>query len=470
MARSTEAPPGPSGQVRETPLATLGIRPLRLGRSLARPLTRPTREGYALAAIVLIGFGAATSFGYSHSVSLLAITGGGCFAVLSGTGGSGRAGRLSWSLAAFCGAMSTGFLLAQGPVDWLLPAAGGLGAIVAIAATPTAARLGGCVLAALPGAQVLAREVRWGQVNIDVFAFTQRASWQLLHGQDPYQGAYQTTSPHLALAHYFYLPAVFLLSVPGRLLGDIRVSNLLAVVALIVALTVLARRHGGREQGWRCLALGLTLPFLAPMIYYAWAEVYLMAAIVLWLALRERHKGISVVILGVGIATVPTALPLLILPFLWWPRPRRELLSAAGVALLVCFPFVVWAGPEEFVKAALLVSVSLPPRLDGLDLDSVARFLTGSWLPFWVWPSASLGALVLVIRSRERSWARAFYLGSALLLVAFVFAKWAFFNYYFLVAVALVLAMALAGGVTEETESHGEGRGGRVDPAVVQPA
>jgi len=421
------------------PLSSLGI------------TLRPTREGCALAAVVLIGFGSAVAYGRYQPYALAAIVVGAGIALFGSSASRLPSGTSTWSLAAFAGAISSGFLVGSSPVDWLGPVAGGIGAILVISARGRLLRIGGCVVAVTTSLLIVAKDITWGRAAVDVFTFTQRATQQLLLGRDPYGFAYPTTTPHLPLAHYFYLPGVLLLSIPGRLLGDIRVSCLLAAVALVGAITLLARRHGGSEQGWRCLALCLTLPFFPLMVLYGWTEIYPITGIALWLVLRERHRISSVLVLGVGVATVPTALPLLVLPFLWWRQARLEILGAALVAATICLPFAIWTGAGNFVYATLLLNLHLPPSTFGLDLDAAYQRFTGTWMPNWIWPLVVAVSLVLLARAKPRTWPRAFYLGSALLAVAFLWAKWAIFNYYFLVVVGLVLALALTqsgGGVS----------------------
>jgi hypothetical protein len=406
-------------------------------------LKRPSREAYALAAIVLIGFGCARSDGEYRPVSLVVIVAGGCLLMLTATGAGRRAAVPTWAGAVLVGALSTGLLFHTAPAGWLVPIFGGVGAVVAIVASRTWLRACGCVVAGSMNLTVLIEHLKWGRAPIDVFDFAQRASLQLLHGQDPYLLAYPTTTPHLPLAHYPFWPGVVLLSVPGRLVGDVRLSNLLAAAALIAALTALAKRHGGAELAWRCLVLCLTLPFWPFLIRQAWAEIYFIAAVSLWLLLRDRHRVTSVVVLGVGIATVATGLPLLVLPFIWFRRARLELVAALIPALVICLPFAFWVGPSHFLSYTVLTQLHLPPRADGLDLDSAWVRETGAWLPIWVWPLVSAVVLALMALTRPRTWANAFYRGTTFVIVALLFAKWAFFNYYFLVAVGVIAAIAL---------------------------
>jgi len=410
----------------------------------------PTQEALGLAGVVLIGFGCARFSGLYRLSGLIAVGLGACLLMLIPGGVKRGASPVTWSVAVFLGAITSGLVFHVHPQSAVALVAGtavaimgGAAAVLVVASDRTWLRVVGCLVAGSVSLATLLEHLRWGRASIDVFNFAQRLTLQLLHGKDPYAIALPTTTPHVPLAHYTYWPGVLLLSVPGRLIGDIRVSNLLAAVALIAAITVLAKRHGGGEHAWRCLVLCLTLPFFPFMILQAWAEVYLMAAIALWILLRDKHRTSSVAILGVAMATVPTPLPLLVFPFLWWRRARVEIVAAAVLAVAISLPFAVWAGPANFVSYTLGFQAHLAPRVDGLDLDAAWIRLTGAWLPTWVWPAWTGTTLLLLSRARPRSWTVAFYLGAVLLAVAFLFAKWAFFNYYFLVVMGVILGGAL---------------------------
>lgn len=406
---------------------------------------RPSRQGYGLGAIVLVGFGCASAFGVYQPLGLVAIALGGCLAVLAPTGADRAVSVESWSAAIVAGALGSGVVFGTSGLGSAIPVLAGIAAVAIVVVRQRLFRLLAAAAAALLGTVPLFEHLHWGREPIDVFNAAQLVTARLLAGKDPYAVVYHTTTPTLPLGHYPYGPAVLLLSIPGRLLGDIRVSNLLAMAVLVVCVALLARRHGGAEHGWRCLALCLTLPFVPFMILQAWAEIYLLTAIALWLLLRDRRPAAAVAALGVGMATVSTALPLIMLPFLWWRRPRREILVAAAIAVAICVPFAIWAGPSHFLSDTIGLQLRLPPRVDGLDMDAAWLRLTDTWLPFWVWPGVAGVALVLLSRARPRSWAAALYLGSNIMVVAFLYAKWAFFNYYFLVAVGIIIAIALDG-------------------------
>jgi len=145
----------------------------------------------------------------------------------------------------------------------------------------------------------------------------------------------------------------------------------------------------------------------------------------------------------VGLSTLPTAIALLAVAFFWWPKARRQILLAVAVALVICAPFVFWAGPDHFIADTSGLQLHLLPRVDGLDLDAAWVRLTHGWLPTWVWPVLTLAALALFVRVRERTRSTALLVGAGWLGVSLLFAKWAFFNYYFLVATGVVLGLAL---------------------------
>ena len=291
--------------------------------------------------------------------------------------------------------------------------------------------------------------MQWGRAGIDVFWFTQGATRQLLAGRNPYAASYPTSTHIPPTAHFPFGPGVLLVATPFRLIGDVRAANAAAMIVIILVVAALARRHGGRVHAGRCLALAISLPFVPFMIVNAWPEVYPVAGVALWLLWRDRHPAWSVVALGLGLAAVPTAAPLLALPWLWWRAARREITAAVLFTILLAVPFAIWAGPGRFMADTVGLQLSLGPRPDGLSLNGLLWHLHLGWLPWWAGITAS-GAFVIFAAIRGRhTWGDALALGSTLTLVALVTAKWAVFNYYFIVAVGFVLALTWLGAPSE---------------------
>ncbi|MGA8207006.1 MAG: hypothetical protein WB801_07210 [Candidatus Dormiibacterota bacterium] len=402
-----------------------------------------SRETICLAAIALLGLGASLSDGFYSDGGLLLVGLGIVLVLLIRSGKPSHASDLVWSATVLTGAMATGFLYGGSPLLWVASTAAGGAAAVVVLCAWRALRMAAAAVSAAIWVLLLGLNVDWGRTPIDVVLVIRGATSKLLVGVNPYAASYASSTPGLASSHYPYGPGVLLLSVPGRLLGDVRLSDLLAALVLITAVVVLARRHGGSEQGWRCLALCLTLPFLPHMISLGFPELYLAAAIAVWLCWTDTHTWAATAVLGVGLSTLPMAIALLAIAFVWWPQPRRQILVAGAFAVAICCPFVLWAGLEHFITDTVGLQLRQGPRATGLDLDAFWFRLTHGWPSIWVWPVVTLAALTLLVRVRERTWSTALFLGAGWLGVSLLFAKWAFFNYYFVVAAGALLGLSL---------------------------
>lgn len=284
----------------------------------------------------------------------------------------------------------------------------------------------------------------WGYVHIDVFWFTQGATGQLLSGHNPYAAVYPTTTPGVLSAHYPYGPGLLLIASPFRLLGDVRTANAVAMLGVFAGIAILARRHLDSDAAGRVVALALAVPFAPFMIFQAWPEVYPLAGLTVWLVLRDRHPWLGTSALALGLATVPTTVPLLALPWLWWHRARLEVTVAAAGVIAISLPFAAWAGFSRFWADTVLLQLRLPTRHDGLSINGLLYHLHQPLLAGWVGVAMTAAFLILAALLGRREWESAMKLGAGLLLIAFLTAKWAFFDYYFLVTYALVLGMALA--------------------------
>ncbi len=286
-----------------------------------------------------------------------------------------------------------------------------------------------------------AAQIKWGRAQIDVFWFAQRATAQLLAAHNPYGVAYPTTTPGLISAHFPYGPALLILAAPFRLLGDVRVANATAMVVIFLCCAVLALRHAGATMAGRYLALALALPFAPFMIVNAWPEVFPVAGVAVWLTLRARHPRWATLGLGVGLCTVPTVAPLLALPWLWWRDARKEVTLAVLFAVMICVPFAVWAGVRNFIADTVLLQWDLGPRHNALSINGLLWHTGQPLLPWWAGVAMSGACLLAFFAWGRREWSSALVLGATLTLVAFLTAKWAFFDYYFIVVYGFTLGL-----------------------------
>ncbi len=410
----------------------------------------PLWQALAIACLTAISLGSAWRQGTFSNAALLAILAGlvaGVSSVVARRVQSRSVPAWIWPLAVAALALSNlapGLDPGSSPTEIVLSAVlAGAACAVCLVGWGRQARLLALIGAGTDLALAASRMV-WGQAGIDVFWFTQRSTERLLHGLNPYGMAYPTTTPGLLSAHFPYGPALLVLAAPFRLLGDIRVANAAAMMLLFACIAILARRHMGEAAAGRYVALALAMPFSPFMIVQAWPEVYPVAGVALWLVLRPRHPRWAVLALGTGLCTVPTALPLLVFVWLWWRDARREITLAVLVALLACVPFALWAGVGNFIADTVLLQLRLAPRPDALSINGLLAHLGRPLLPGWAGVSLSAVCLAAFALWGAKDWDAALLMGAVLTLLAFVTAKWAFFDYYFIVAVGIVLALVFA--------------------------
>ena len=289
----------------------------------------------------------------------------------------------------------------------------------------------------------------WGRDAIDVFRVVSGAAESLLHGRNPYGPIYSVTvknASHHVLEHFPYGPIVPILAAPGRLIGDVRVMSVVCVAAIVIGLWYLVWQGSHRPDAHRVLAIALAMPLSVGMIHESWVDVNMMVGIVWWLALQRDHRRWAVVALTIGMLAKPTALIILIPWFLWSRRSRVEIVAAAGAAVILALPFALMTGVGGFVYDVIGIQLVTPFRTDSLNL---AAWLTDnlhvqfpSLLPV---PLLLIATILIAWKGRPRVVTELALQAAILNVVAYIMAKQAFFNYYYISAVMLLVAMAGAG-------------------------
>jgi hypothetical protein len=140
---------------------------------------------------------------------------------------------------------------------------------------------------------------------------------------------------------------------------------------------------------------------------------------------------------------------MLLVPALWrhgQVRPR-VLATGAGIAALFALPFALWDF-RALWDGVVVYQWAQPFRTDALSVPAFWARMSGSppWQG-WGFVTASITAVLCALfapRESRGSPAMMALAGAATYLAFFVFAKQAFFNYYWFVSVLLVVAVCLA--------------------------
>lgn len=334
------------------------------------------------------------------------------------------------------------------------------------------AGLGALVLAATP------------EPFIDVWHFLQLGSESLLTGRSPYDRLYpnlyadrdvEFLDPSLLspdgrfVTSNPYSPMLMLWASPAAALGDVRWTNL---AALLLCAGLILRLGGASTRAELAAALLLLQPQGFYLLAFSWTEPLVLASLLLVaLALQRcrvrpdapvwgRLPGWALAALLAALAlTTKQYLPLLLLPLLFVVPPpvRLRALSVAllGAALLL-LPFALWDA-DGLYRSLVEFQLRQPFRPDALSWPAEIVSRGGPRLP--VWPAFALAALALAYGTDRRGdLAQALLAAAFAWLVFVVFNKQAFLNYYWLgvglLCAALAALPAAPDGAAEFPREH----------------
>ncbi len=284
--------------------------------------------------------------------------------------------------------------------------------------------------------------VAGGTPIIDVWVILQQSSLGVVHGLNPYVLHFSGVPPGQTSGCFNYLPATFLLPVPGRLIGDVRWVEAAATLAAVVVLVLHVRGTAHRDPRWIALALLLgVLPGTLYDVQQAWNETLLLAALVIAAVLLASGRGWWAVLpLAVGLATKQHLV--LLLPLVWcWPGlgPRRTAAAVGGAAAIAAPWLILDYG--RFQTCTVDFFLRIAPRGTSLSV--------WHWVPSAVHLPVLLAALavgyVVALRWVPRS-AGGLLIGSAMVFACFdILNKQSFLNQWLFVAQLLVAGLALHG-------------------------
>lgn len=289
----------------------------------------------------------------------------------------------------------------------------------------------------------------------DVRVFMDAGAKAVLQGQNPYAITIPNIYPPadsqllygpgvvvdgLVTYGFPYPPISLLGAIPGQLLGDVRYTQLIAM--LVTALVL--RRLASDRVGQSAAILGVAAPAAIPMLTGAWTEPTIVALLACLVLALERRRS-SLVAVFLGLLLVSKQYVVIAIPVIWLIRgwlTRRMIITGVGLAAVVTLPFFL-VNPPAFWRAIVEFQLVQPFRSDSLSLLA-ASVNTFGWPPPWTYGvlpfvGGGLTAIVLALRAPRTPAALAAAVGLTLL-VTILLSKQAFMNYYFLVSGAFLIA------------------------------
>jgi hypothetical protein len=298
-----------------------------------------------------------------------------------------------------------------------------------------------------------AMRLQWGHLAFDVFREMQVATGALAHGMDPYGPTVQAMIPvsdhgaYLTPEHFGYGPGILLLGLPGRLLGDVRLSQAAIWVAIAVVIAVVARRQP-IAVAVGSTALVLLSPFGVDLAEHAFNDATGVLCLLLWFLGRQRHPRWARLALAVALTTKPTILAGLLVMLVWSRSARRDIWWGLGIAATIVVPFALWDGIGNFLHATVelwLGPVFLVNRADAITVGVFIHTYGLPYLPSVAIITTTLLTGVLILRRRPRD-SVDLLLGGAVLTIAYlILGHIAFLNYYSVASVLLMAAIAIDG-------------------------
>lgn len=285
---------------------------------------------------------------------------------------------------------------------------------------------------------------------IDVWRLQMDGANALLHGLNPFVAVQvHDTAPDSLRTDipYVYPPLQVLLTLPTILLGDVRFTMIAAVIVLAVALRRIVR---GGTRANRLPAIVEDAPalfvLLAPKLYFvieqSWIDPVQAALIAVATALAvDQRKRAAAVTLGFVLVSKQSMFWVVPLFAVAFGFGAVDLAIVVVVACLIEGPFALW-NFHALKYANFDILKSIPPREDALSFTNWANRALRLGVPAqlgFALAAASVALSVFRIRRAE-------LFGTALATTYFfffAFNKWAFANYYFLVACAFALAAAM---------------------------
>ncbi len=277
---------------------------------------------------------------------------------------------------------------------------------------------------------------------IDVYDYLKKGALGFLSLQNPYSMTYQKLYMDVTPDFYSYLPGMIIVTSPFVFLFDDPRYTFIAA-EILAAILVYRLKKDSRNREIFSLLL-LVNPVSAYMIEQSYTEPLLLFYLVLLIwAFTEKKILLASFITGLAMATKQyffLVLPVLLRLISSSTKIFVFAFQAILFALIFIIPFFFW-NKEDFIHDAILLQYNFPPRYEGLSFFSFLYHLFGFEYNFIYSFVVIFFLLVIIYLQKKISISRFYFLTSFIFFIVFFFNKWAFINYYYLIAQTLLLSL-----------------------------
>lgn len=279
--------------------------------------------------------------------------------------------------------------------------------------------------------------------QIDVFDYLKHGPLALSNGQNPYSVTYHKIYTDMVPDYYNYLPSALFITFPFVvLLGDPR---FLIMTAEIVAAFFLYKMFS-RANGRLFALLILSNPMSLYVLEQSYIQPLVFCELVIFAYFMSRKRILmSSFILGIILSTKQyiLLLPLYIIAYIKSSKTKLILIFiAASISLVIILPFLFW-DPKSFIHDTFTIQTGLLPRYEGLTITSLLYNLFGIQYNFFISTIIIFVFFVLSFFIKTPNILYNIFIGLTYFLFAFfLFNKFSFVNYYYLVSQLLVLSIA----------------------------
>jgi len=217
---------------------------------------------------------------------------------------------------------------------------------------------------------------RWGRSDpiVDDFVVMQGGALALLHGHNPYQMWFPSTTLGIPRLRYEFGPLLLLMSVPAVIIGDVRLIPLVAAVGI---LSLGAWRLKGTPYQLPLLLLLGVSPWLLWSVIECWTELVAMSCVLGWYGLRNTWKP-SWLLLTVAVASNPLVLMVVMPIGFVYPELRRRTIQAIVLGVICYLPAYLLTG-HDFIQAFEVVTHQ--HYFATIGIGGVIEYATGHSVP-----------------------------------------------------------------------------------------